>query len=154
MMSHKSFDWTEAGTWRNHTQWSTILPELIQKTKEGDIQYITIENARYSCGVSRNLSAPPFCCPCAADSWPLRNAEGAVLAVGNQWSNHQPNVQRWQLSVWYSADYAHRNQPAYAAAAVRRVYGTDGVRYGSDDAVFAVSVHHCLYVHGWTGWCN
>ena len=42
----------------------------------------------------------------------------------------------------------HRNQPAYAAAAVRRVYGTDGVRYGSDDAVFAVSVHHCLYVHG------
>ena len=66
MMSHKSFDWTEAGTWRNHTQWSTILPELIQKTKEGDIQYITIENARYSCGVSRNVSAPPLLRPSAA----------------------------------------------------------------------------------------
>ena len=55
MMSHKSFDWTEAGTWRNHTQWSTILPELIQKTKEGEIQYITIENARYSWDTPQNM---------------------------------------------------------------------------------------------------
>ena len=37
------------------TQWSIILPELIQKTKEGDIQYITIENARYSWNTPQNM---------------------------------------------------------------------------------------------------
>lgn len=37
------------------TQWSIILPELIQKTKEGDIQYITIENASYSWDTPQNM---------------------------------------------------------------------------------------------------
>ena len=36
-------------------QWSIILPDLIQKTKEGDIQYITIENARYSWETPQNM---------------------------------------------------------------------------------------------------